>query len=162
MEMIYIVRKKQVPPPALWNISYLLLSDLEALLLVLISAALQPYTPIPVLCMLQTHKYLSSFSVHTATEWEHNTDIADRSQCPQKFPDFQQRASVPGKADISHWGGFPAAAPGKYRQKSPYCPIWTTRAEPKVKKVFRTYPFVVWSLFFRISIAGAGDKSMKR
>lgn len=55
MEMKDAVRKKQVPPPALWTVSYLLLSDLEALLLVVTSAALQPYTPILVPCMLQTH-----------------------------------------------------------------------------------------------------------
>lgn len=138
MEMIYTVRKKQVPPPTLWNSSYLLLSDLQALLLVVISPALQPYTPILVPCMLQTHKYLSSFSVRVAKKWEHNTDITDRPQHPQKFPDFQQRASVPSKAGFSHWGGFPVPAAGKYRQKSLYCPIWTTGAEPRVKKVFLT------------------------
>lgn len=113
MEMISTVRKKQVSPPTLWNISYLFLSDLQALLLAVISPALQPHTPILVPCMLQTHpKYLSSFSVHIAKEWEHNTDITNRSQHPQKFPDFQQRASDPRKADFSHWGGFPVPAAG--------------------------------------------------
>ena len=34
------VRKKQVLPPPLWMVSYLLLSDLEALLLAVVSAAL--------------------------------------------------------------------------------------------------------------------------
>lgn len=55
VETMRSMRKEQVPPPALWTVPHGLLSDLEALLLVVISAALQLYIPILVPHMLQTH-----------------------------------------------------------------------------------------------------------
>lgn len=86
MEIIYIVRKKQAPPLNLWSISYLLLSDLQALLLVVISPALQLYTPIRGSCMLQTHpKYLSSFLSLHCQGGENNTDITDRLNTLRSF-----------------------------------------------------------------------------
>lgn len=70
MEMKDTGRKKQVPPPARW-IVYLLLSDLEALPFIVISAALQPYTPILVPCMLQTH----STSAASQSVWPRSGSI---------------------------------------------------------------------------------------
>lgn len=102
-----------------------------------ISAALQPYTPVLAPRMLQT-QYLSSFSVCLAKEWERNTDITDLPEHPQKFPNFQPRASVPSKADTSHWQGFPVPAAGKYGEKLLYCHIWTIGAKPKLK-IFPIY-----------------------
>lgn len=111
MKMIYTVRKKQVPPPTLWNISYLVLSDLQSLLLVLLSAALQPDTPILRPCMLQTHKYLSSFSVHIAKEWEHNTDITHRPQQPQNFLTSSRERQFPARQTL------PTGEASQYQQQ---------------------------------------------
>lgn len=84
-------------------------------------------------------KYLRSFSVGVAKEWEHNRDITDQPDHPQKLPHFQHRTSVPSKAEVSDWEGFPVPAAGKYREKSLYCHIWTAGTEPKLKLIFLTY-----------------------
>lgn len=76
MEAKDTVRKKQVPPPALWAASYLCLSDLEALLLIVIFPALQPHTPTLVPRMLQTH----STSAASQSAWPRSGSITQMQQ----------------------------------------------------------------------------------
>lgn len=128
-------KKNLVPPPALWTVSLLLLSDLKALLRVAISAITNPNSCV---MLAANSEYLSSFSFCVVNKSEHNTGITYEPKHPLKLPDFQHRAPVPSKADISQWGCFPVPAAGKYRGKSLHCHIWTTGAEPELK-IFLSY-----------------------
>lgn len=58
------------------RVSYLLLSELNALL-VLICSALYPYTPKSCAILVANTQQLGIFSVCVSKEWEHNKDIKD-------------------------------------------------------------------------------------